>query len=124
MTEIRIRLPLPSPRLSPNARAHWRSKARDVKSYRRAAAFYGRLALEESGDPGAWTTADVGATFYHPTRRLRDADNLLASLKAAFDGFADAGIVSNDRALTHLPVLQLLDRNDPRVEIRIRRTDA
>ena len=124
MTEIRVRLPLPSPRLSPNARAHWRSKARDVKSYRLAAEFYGLIALQKTGDPGAWTSADVQATFHHPTRRQRDADNLLASLKAAFDGFADAGIVSNDRALTHLPVLQMLDRNDPRVEIRIRRTDA
>jgi len=48
-----------------------------------------------------------------------DADNALATLKSLFDGLQDAGIVANDRHLTHAPVLQYTDRKNPRVEIEI-----
>ena len=127
MTEpsLTVRLPLPPPRLSPNARSHWRPKARATRSYRTAAAFYGRHALASAGIDGGWTSAEVQAEFFFPTTHRRDADNLLASLKAAFDGLADAGIVANDRDLIHLPVRQTKDRDDPRVVLTIRRrTDA
>lgn len=123
---LAVRLPLPPPRLSPNARTHWRPKARATRSYRTAAAFYARDAMATAGIRGGWTDAEVQAQFFFPTSHRRDADNLLASLKAAFDGLADAGVVTNDRNLIHLPVMQSKDRDDPRVVLRItpRRTDA
>jgi len=63
----------------------------------------------------------VTARFFFKTRRRRDRDNLLASLKAAFDGLADAGLVADDSGLIHMPVEQYIDRADPRVELVVER---
>lgn len=73
----------------------------------------GALAVA-AADPSAVPWACPGAPppgprlISEPTRR-RDRDNLLASLKAAFDGIADAGLVENDAGLTHLPVHIVID---------------
>ena len=61
------------------------------------------------------------ATFYFRDLRRRDRDNLLASLKAAFDGLADAHILEDDSGLVHLPVRIEKDRENPRVELEITR---
>ena len=115
--EIGVVLPLPDRRLSPNARVCWQAKARSVKAYR---AFTFSLAQRY---PRAWKSAEAQATFYFGDRRRRDRDNLLASLKAAFDGIAAAGVVEDDADLTHLPVRIEVDRENPRVEIILRRTE-
>ena len=115
--EIGVVLPLPDRRLSPNARVCWQAKARSVKAYR---AFSFSLAQRY---PRAWKSAEAQATFYFGDRRRRDRDNLLASLKAAFDGIAAAGVVEDDADLTHLPVRIEVDRENPRVEIILRRTE-
>jgi len=65
--------------------------------------------------------ARVTARFFFKTRRRRDRDNLLASLKPAFDGLADAGLVVDDSGLIHMPVEQHIDRTDPRVELVVDR---
>ena len=109
-----ITLPLPRKELSPNARVHYMAKARAAKAYRAAAFIEGRK------HPGTkWKKATAQATFFRRTKRAVDSDNALASLKNAFDGIADAGIVSNDRDLTHCPVVSMVDRENPRVEIKI-----
>jgi crossover junction endodeoxyribonuclease RusA len=106
-----IVLPLPPRELSPNARPHYMAKARAVKRYRETAHL---LALaERPGRP--MSTARVTARFFFRTRRRRDRDNLLASLKPAFD--ADARVVTNDAGMIHMPVEQYVDRIAPRVEI-------
>lgn len=110
-----ITLPLPRKALSPNARGHWSSKARAVKAYR-------TLAWAESlaHDPAPrWARATAQASFFFMDARSRDGDNLLASLKSAFDGLADAGIVANDSGITHLPPKLGTDKARPRVEIEI-----
>jgi len=61
--------------------------------------------------------ARVTARFFFRNRRRRDRDNLLASLKPAFDGLADAGVVGNDSGMVHMPVEQYVDRTNPRVEL-------
>lgn len=114
---IRIVLPLPAKQLSPNARVCWQAKARAVKQYRSISFFVSQQF------PSRWKSAEVESTFYFRDRRRRDRDNLLASLKAAFDGIASAGIVDDDANLTHLPVRLEVDRDAPRVEISIRRTE-
>jgi crossover junction endodeoxyribonuclease RusA len=111
---IVITLPLPAPCLSPNARPHFMQKARATKAYRTAAFIEARKHKAER-----WKRATAQATFYKATKRVSDSDNLLASLKSAYDGIADAGIVANDRDLTHKPVVQLVDRANPRVEIEL-----
>jgi Holliday junction resolvase RusA-like endonuclease len=108
-----IVLPLPPRELSPNARPHWAVKARAVRCYREAA--YLSALASRPGRP--LQAAKVTACFFFRDRRRRDRDNLLASLKPAFDGIADARVVTNDAGLIHMPVEQCVDRRDPRVEI-------
>ena len=118
--DVTITLPLPPRELSPNARVHHMVKAKAVRRYRRAA---WACALEAQaplfGRRPRWAAAKASATFYFPDRWQRDADNLLASLKAAFDGLADAGLIADDAGLTHAPVVVDVDADNPRVEIRL-----
>lgn len=104
--EIRITLPLPNQDLHPNARPHYHAKSRATKKCRYDAglAAYAAKAKDHHGQP-PFGKADVKATFYlHASRGTPDKDNLLSWCKAYFDGFADAGVITNDRELTHLPV--------------------
>jgi len=118
MDSLTITLRLPSPPLSPNWRGHWATKAKDVRLYRELANVMARQALGRQ-DPPRWKAATVQATFFFPDRRRRDKDNLLASLKAAFDGLADAGVVENDAGFTHLPVGVTVDGSKSRVVLTI-----
>lgn len=84
-----IRLPWPSPVLSPNARGmHWAKKAA-AKKVARQAAF--ALAREAIG-PGklGWAGVALSITFCPPDRRRRDDDNAVGAFKAYRDGIADA----------------------------------
>ena len=117
LVAILVVLAIPPKALSPNARVHWAALAKAKRSYRRTA---WALALEATAcRRPQHARATVQATFYHRTARRRDGDNLLASLKAAFDGIAEAGIVANDSGMTHLPTIQRIDTRNPRVEITI-----
>lgn len=116
MQRLRFSLPLPPKVLSPNARCHWAVKSRAVKGYRFAAKAIASAARDASDTP--FPEADVLCVFRFKDRRRRDRDNLLASLKAAFDGIADAGIVADDSSLRH--EVQVGDPcHDPHVEIVI-----
>ena len=110
-----ITLSLPSRDLSPNGRPGWRAKGKAVKRCRQTAHL---LAL--AARPGRpMERARVTCRFFFPDRRRRDRDNLLASLKAAFDGVADARVITNDAGMIHMPVELLVDRVNPRVEISL-----
>jgi crossover junction endodeoxyribonuclease RusA len=123
MPSRRIILPLPGKWLKPNTTIGTMNgrmaKATATKKYREAACEAARNA-----DPnfGPLKAATVQCFFYHKDGRSRDKDNLLASMKAAFDGLADAGWVTDDRDFTHLPVKDNKDKDRPRVEIVV--TDA
>ena len=118
MTSITITLPIPHPKLSPNARVHWAQKAKLVKSHRDNAAYRSIAAIKGREYP-FWTKARVSVVAYFKTAAHRDADNIMASMKAYFDGIADAGIVDNDRAFSHEPLKIEKDAQNPRVEITI-----
>ena len=117
--ELTVTLRLPDLALSPNARVHWAQKAAATRAYRTLAHVRGLEALGNVDHLPRWKRATARAIFYVPDRRRRDRDNLLASLKAAFDGFVDAGILEDDAGLTHLPVVIQVDQDNPRVEIRL-----
>jgi crossover junction endodeoxyribonuclease RusA len=122
---IEIRLPLPPPCLSPNARAHYRPKAAATRSMRGLACRATRAAMEAGEVRGGWTGATVRIVYRLPTRRRRDRDNLLCSLKAAFDGVADAGLVVDDSAMTYLPVgVEVCRRGEEGVSIEIEEGDS
>lgn len=114
-----ITLPLPPPELHPNARPHYMAKAAKTKRYRMDAYLVALHARREARHVLPWPSASVRVTRYAKTKRRADRDNVLASLKAAFDGIADAGVVLDDSQLTYLPVVMAVDATDPRVEIEL-----
>lgn len=100
-----ISLPWPDPRLSPNSRAHWAQVAK-AKKCARAASHALTLALGDIDDRRHHFAGDFGipvrVLFYPPDKRQRDADNAFASMKATFDGIADALKVNDSRFVPHM----------------------
>lgn len=120
MNSVTIELPLPHKNLSPNSRCHWRAKAEATKKARHAAWIGGTAVwVENFLTAPQWEEATVQATFYCRDKRRRDRDNLLASLKAYFDGLADSKLIGNDSGLTHLPVKVAVDKKFPRVVLTV-----
>ncbi len=118
-----IVLALPTPRLWPNfhpwSRKGALAKMRETKRYRKNAA---NLTLEAlcRAKP-RWKRATEQATFYFVDRRWPDKDNCLGAIKNGLDGMVDAGLLADDRDLTHLPVIRRVDREHPRVVVEVRR---
>ena len=99
---MKVVLPWPDKRLSPNARGHWGGKVTVVKKARADAckatyAVLSRGAKETRQAYAGSCPITVRVTFYPPDNRRRDVDNLIASMKAAFDGIADALAVDDNR---------------------------
>ncbi len=117
---VTITLPLPRRELSPNARCHWRLKARVVSHYRTTARVMVGMSTHT---PPAYRAASCEPRFFFAQNRKRDRDNLLASLKSSFDGLADGGLIVNDSAMTYLPVVVAIDKANPRVELHITETE-
>ena len=84
---------LPYPELSPNARVHWAVKAKATKVLR-AEVYW--LAWEEHIQGPPMEQAVISYEFTVTSKRRRDLDNLVASMKAAQDGLVDAGVIRAD----------------------------
>ena len=117
----KITLPIPHKSLSPNhtvgSLGQRMQKANTIKKYRWLARL---LAMEQLGTARPqWKTAQVQVTWFSKTARLIDRDNILGYLKSAFDGLTDAGLLADDRDITHLPPVREKDAALPRVEITI-----
>ena len=85
---MKISLSWPAKELNPNSRAHWAKRAKAAKAYRSEAWATAWQAYKPfSFDSGRVT---VSLLFEPPDKRRRDLDNMLASLKPAIDGIADA----------------------------------
>ncbi len=116
-----VSLPWPDPRLSPNARVHWRRKVGPKQSAKIAA---GWAAVAAPGYHSArdalratQTPIPITIRFIPPDRRHRDADNMLASCKAQLDGIADAIGINDNR---FRPQLEYGEPEKPgRVEVSI-----
>lgn len=78
-------LPWPDKRLSPNAREHWSSVHRAKKSAKNVAYYITKQAGIGKIEADSIT---VRYSFYPPSKRTYDMDNLIASMKAAADGIA------------------------------------
>lgn len=119
-----ISLPLPGGLLSPNykpgSHGSRMAQARVTKKYRELA----RKAVEEIRlENLPWRRCSVEASFFHSTKRKRDPDNANGSLKAAYDGMVDAGLVPDDdweHMEREKPIFNF-DPCHPRVEIIVRR---
>lgn len=122
--QITITLEMPHKHLSPNSRCHWAQKAKQRKIQRMASNLRIRQALGANCSP-KWESANVQITVTPPDRRRRDKDNLEGSLKAAFDGAQDAGLIADDSGLTYLPVvIAEPDKANAGVTLTFIRTDT
>ena len=106
-------LPWPYKELSPNATLHWAKKAKFKKSYRQACwalTLEAKLTADKSGK------VPILITFYPPDKRHRDADNMVASIKAGLDGVADA-LKINDRQF--MPTFTFSDEVKGMVKVQL-----
>lgn len=95
-----LELPWPARILHPNARPHWRALAHAKRAARADAFILARAAgwhMETLPEGRLHLWMD----FYAPDRRRRDDDGLLASMKAARDGIADALAIDDARFVSH-----------------------
>ncbi len=121
---LRIVLPLPSGLLSPNhtvgSMGGRFAKAGAIKKYRRLT----REAVEaEQIDTAPWNKVIITSTFYFAQNRHRDSRNALGSLKSAYDGIVDSGLIPDDdhkHVQEGSPVFEI-DKKHPRVELTIER---
>ena len=100
----------PDPALSPNARVHW-AKLRKVKAAAREEACI-EASYQRDGFVFWKEKIDIitiKRTFYRPTKRVADIDNLEASTKAMIDGIADA-LGVNDRIFRYEPSEVIVER--------------
>jgi len=122
--EVLIVLPLPDAILSPNRTVGSiggrYAKAAAIKRYRE----FAKKAIEEARIKSApWAKILVKAIFYFSCNRKRDQDNAMSSLKSAYDGIVDSGLVADDdykHMLRDTPEF-LIDKFHPRVELEITR---
>lgn len=114
-----IRLPWTAVPISLNGREHWRAKAAKVAAVRASTHLAVAVATFAATMP---ERIDVTLTYYPRDKRRRDADNLVATLKACCDGIVDAGVVADDTPdlmVKHMPVILPPD-GDPRLVLVIR----
>lgn len=117
--KIHISLDLPSSGLSPNARTHWRKLAELKKNYKEHACDQAMAAAFDQDIKCSFELPVVFVHYVNARNVMPDGDNILASLKSAFDGFTDAGIWEDDRIVFYFPVARSCDKDEPRVEITI-----
>jgi Holliday junction resolvase RusA-like endonuclease len=117
VTSITITLPIPHKATHPNSRVHFFAKSRHVKKQRQDAFF--AATIEKRMATMEFERAATHCKFYFRTKHSRDIDNLTGWLKSTFDGFADAGVVANDKAFMRHTVEVCYDKASPRVEITI-----
>lgn len=120
---VKIILSIPPASLSPNARVHFRTRARAVKKYKTEAAEACMAACWDEDVREPVSQATVAIRWFAATERHLDRDNALASLKTAWDAFEQAGLWRNDRDVFYLPVQRDVDPIRPRVEITVYRWD-
>lgn len=98
---ITIIVDLPPRALSPNGRANWRTLHAAKKKYMNHVG----LLIVEHGIPDScpWARARTRTRFVFTKKRNRDADNLSAMLKPAWDAFQRCMVIENDSGFIHEP---------------------
>ena len=124
---IKFTIPLPPRELSPNHKCHWAKKAKAVEGYREAVRWTAHNGRMIHGAPSPmFQKCQIQYEIIirrEPGGYLpRDADNAIASLKAAQDGMKDGGLFSDDShdKVTALPpIFTKPKRNDKRTGILV-----
>ena len=105
---IKITLPFPNGKLSPNRvkGTHW-TKTSAIKKDQFADAYMLTHQAVANIQAADWTPLTgqipLTVTFCEPDKRLRDLDNLLAAAKSAIDGIATA-LTVNDKNFSPITI--------------------
>ncbi len=121
---FKIALPVPVKVLSPNCTVGSIGgrfmKASAVERHRKLA----KEAIEDAEiESMPWGCVLVDVEIFYSTKRTRDEDNSMGSLKSYYDGIVDSGLVADDDKINMtrtMPKL-LFDMKSPRVEITLTR---
>ena len=113
MTTKTITVPLPSPKLSPNARIHWAQRSKLVKAARTTA----RLLAQAQGISKATPIRSYRLRFVWRDKRRHDRDNATGQVKGFLDGIADATGQDDADWLFHGVEFGEPDKLNPRVEV-------
>jgi crossover junction endodeoxyribonuclease RusA len=108
-----ITLPLPSPKLSPNARIHWAQRSKLVKAARTTA----RLIAQAQGVSSATPIHSYRLRFIWKDKRRHDRDNSASSAKSVLDGIADATGQDDADWLFYGVEFGEPDKGNPRLEV-------
>lgn len=92
-----VEIPWPPAALSPNSRPHYMLKHRETKRYRELAAY-------RANGKKRLRNPVIAVLPLVATRRRRDLDNVLASLKSALDGLTDAGWWNDDSDIVGITI--------------------
>lgn len=113
---IKVALPWPNRLLSPNARINWRARHSIARTARRVG-FYAAFE-KHKGFAKPKGSMDVQLVLHPATRRSRDEDNIIASMKSYLDGIADA-LQINDARFHFKEVVWKEVKRPPEVEVHI-----
>lgn len=117
---------VPSSTLSPNAKPHWGTRARQAKVEREAAYYETRqailleamsVAVDQLRCEDGPITVEI-TVGWPPGRKIHDADGALGALKPTLDGIADA-LGVNDKRFRFAPIGQTRAEN-ARGYVRVR----
>lgn len=121
---FKIALPVPVKVLSPNCTIGSRGgrfmKASAIKRHRKLA----KEAVEDAEiESMPWERVEVDVLIFYHTKRTRDEDNAMGSLKSYYDGIVDSGLVADDNKVNMIRTMPelLFDNEAPRVEITLTR---
>lgn len=117
-------LPLPPRILSPNVhQATIRGRFAKAAATKRQRRLAKEAVLEECIETAPWKKCEVAAEFFYQQKRRHDDENAMVSIKPAYDGIVDAGLVADDDSIhmRKLPPAFSVDRENPRVELTIKR---
>lgn len=117
---VTVEVGLPARSLSPNVKANTvRAKIgrhRDYVTLRDEVAWSFK---EKWSTRQSLAVAVIRGIFYHAQRKRRDGDNLISSMKAAYDGAQLARVIIDDSGFVHLPPLLRVDKDNPRLVIEV-----
>ena len=118
---IELTLPLPSVKLQPNKMVHRLGKLKLIAQARDEAGFN---AIKQHPDVKGWSRAAIRPIFYRKQKsHFMDADNAIAWLKTTIDGLVYSGMFTDDKELIYLPVVQRVDKEDPRLVLQVTEVD-
>jgi len=101
---------------TPNARMHWRAKAKHNRQWREVA----RIMASRQKPPQPWPRVKLELTRY--SSAPCDQDNNIASLKPVIDGIRDAGIMVDDNPNCVESITarwETAKQNEGRVRVRV-----